>query len=305
MPYQGISYGRIKWTDIVRPTTADIARLHDEYPQFHPLDLEDCLSRIERPKVDEYDDYLFIVMQFPRWDARRRVSRPAEVDFFIGSGFLVTVHEGELTTLQDFFEDCHNNEDTRQQHMSAGASHLLHSVIDRLVDYIFPILYKVDENIHAIEDNLFSQDAQKVIQHIAIVRRDIIALRRIIRPQVLIMHNLEQVDRPFIREDLDVYFGDILDHLQKARDIVEDDAEMIVSLADTNDALASYRINEVMRILTVISVIMLPLTLISGILGMNIPLPLPNSALAFWGTMGVMLLVSVGMLVYFRYRHWL
>jgi len=305
MSYETLSFGRVTWTNVVRPIPADVQRLREDHPYFHPLDLEDLLSRIERPKIDEYDDYLFIVMHFPLWDRERRISKAAEVDFFIGAGYLVTVHDGELTPLNGLFEQVRHDSEARQEFMSGGAGYLLHIVIDRLVDYIFPMLYKVDAHIRDIEENLFVEDIRRTIQNISFVRRDIIALRRIIRPQLPIVFNLENVDRPFIREDLDVYFGDILDHLQKARDIVEDDAELIVSLADTNDALASHRINEVMRILTVISVIMLPLTLISGILGMNIPLPLPREHSSFWVIMGLMLLVSFAMLAYFRYRRWL
>jgi len=178
-------------------------------------------------------------------------------------------------------------------------------VIDRLVDYIFPILYKVDANIRHIEETMFDDDMRRTIVNTSLARRDIIALRRIIRPQVAIVHNLEQVERPFIHEGLDVYFGDILDHLQKARDIVEDNAEMIASLADTTDALASHRINEVMRILTVISVIMLPLSLIAGIMGMNLPLPLAGNPVTFWWTLAGMLVISLAMLAYFRHRNWL
>jgi magnesium transporter len=305
MSYETLTFGRITWTNLVRPTPADVQRLQEAHPYFHPLDLEDLLSRIERPKIDEYDDYLFIVMHFPLWDSERRISKAGEVDFFIGAGYLVTVHDGELMPLDGLYEQVKRSPEARQEYMSGGAGHLLHTVIDRLVDYIFPMLYKVDSHIREIEENLFAEDIRRTIQDISFVRRDIIALRRIIRPQLPIVFNLENVDRPFIREDLDVYFGDILDHLQKARDIVEDDAELIVSLADTNDALASHRINEVMRILTVISVIMLPLTLISGILGMNIPLPLPRAPASFWEILGLMLIVSFGMLVYFRYRRWL
>ncbi len=305
MPYESISQNTITWVNITHPTPADLERLHQEYPHFHPLDLEDCLSRIERPKIDEYDTYLFIVMQFPVWDAVRRISRPSEVDFFLGSGYLITVHDGDLKPLNNLFGQCRDDQQARERYMSNGASRLFHTAIDHLVDYIFPILYKVDANIHEIEERLFSENARETIQNIAIVRRDIIALRRIIKPQVLIVHNLEQIDRPFIREDLDIYFGDILDHLQKARDIVEDNAEMIASLADTNNALTSYRINEVMRILAVISVIMLPLTLIAGLFGMNVPLPLRDHPVSFWLTLGMMLVISFMMLVYFRYRRWL
>jgi len=304
MAYETLRHGRLTWTNITHPNPADIATLKEVYPTFHPLDLEDVLSRIERPKIDEYDDYLFIVMHFPRWDPERRISIPSEVDFFVGTGFIVTVHEEALPPLVNLFEQCKDSEEARVRYMN-GAGALLHTIVDRLVDYIFPILYKVDANIRGIEENLFAEDTRRTIQDISFVRRDIIALKRIVKPQLTILYRLEQIDRPFFREDLDIYFGDILDHLQKARDIVDDDAEVIVGLSDTTDALASHNINEVMRILTVISVIMLPLTLISGILGMNVPLPLQHSPISFWLILGLMLIVSLAMLAYFRFKHWL
>jgi magnesium transporter len=304
MPYDELTHKHRSWINITRPTPGDIARLGKAHPNFHPLDLEDCLSSIERPKIDDYDDYMFVVMHFPIWDPERRISRPSEVDFFVGTGYFVTVHDGELKPLAAFFEQCGGSEEVRSRYFgSAGL--LLHTAIDRLVDYIFPILYKVDANIRHIEETMFDEDMRRTIVNTSLARRDIISLRRIIRPQVAIVHNLEQVERPFIHEGLDVYFGDILDHLKKARDIVEDNAEMIASLADTTDALASHRINEVMRILTVISVIMLPLSLIAGILGMNLPLPLPRHSMSFWWTLGAMFVISLAMLAYFRHRNWL
>ena len=305
MAYQTLTQEHLTWTDITNPTVNDIARLGKAYPAFHPLDLEDCLSRIERPKIDAYDDYLFIVMHFPIWDEGRNISRASEVNFFIGVGYLVTIHDGTLKPLTTLFDQCQNNPQSCPELVGRGAGRLLHTAIDRLVDYIFPILYKVDANILQIEESLFDDDSQHIIQEISLIRRDIIALRRIIRPQMPVIQNLELVDRPFIREDLDIYFGDILDHLQKASDLVNEHAEIIVSLADTNDALATYRINEIMRILTVISVIMLPLTLLSGILGMNVAFPFMDGFKTFWEVIGMMVLISFGMLIYFKYQKWL
>lgn len=304
MAMESIQQGRLTWTNITNPKPEDIDALRKKYKNFHPLDLEDTLSRIERPKIDEYDDYLFVVMQFPRWDYTRRISTPTEVDFFVGAGYVITIHDEMLPPLVNMFEQCKTDAEARKKYLT-GAGMLLHAVIDRLVDYIFPILYKVDANIRSIEENLFAEDTRQTIEDLSIIRRDVIALKRIVKPQLAILYRLEQIDRPFFREDLDVYFGDILDHMQKARDIVDDHAEVIEGLTDTTDALASHNINEVMRILTVISVIMLPLTLISGILGMNIPIPYQTRPVSFWGTMSVMLLVSIGMLAYFRYRRWL
>jgi len=305
MATQTIQHGRVTWINIERVTPLDVEALREAYPYFHPLDLEDLQSRIERPKIDEYDDYLFVVMQFPLWDPVQRVSRAAEVDMFVGSGYFVTVHDGSLKPLRQLFEQCQSNPETREAVMGRGASKILYTVIDKLVDYIFPILYKVDANIRHLEEEIFIEDSRQVMQDLSFVRRDIIALRRIIRPQIAIVENLEKVDRPFIREELDVYFGDILDHVVKAWEIVEDHLEVIDGIADMANALVSYRLNEVIQILTVISVIMLPLTLISGIYGMNVVLPLQDHAAAFMVVIGLMFAIALSMLLYFRHRGWL
>jgi magnesium transporter len=189
--------------------------------------------------------------------------------------------------------------------MGRGASHLLHDVVDRLVDYCFPILYKVDANIQEIEEDIFIEDVKGVVQEISWVRRDIIALQRIVKPQIAIVANLEHKDRPFIREELDVYFGDVLDHLYKAWDMLEDHRDVIEGLSDTANTLTTYRINEVMKILTIISVIMLPLTLLSGIYGMNIALPLANLPLSFLLILLLMAVIAGGMIFYFRKRRWI
>jgi magnesium transporter len=304
MSVETVTHGKVTWTNIEKPRPEDVEVLRRNY-NFHPLDLEDCLSRIERPKIDEYEDYLFIVMHFPVYDPDQRISKPSEVDFFIGAGYLVTVHDGILNPIYQLFDDCQRYERTRAKHMGRGASRLLYSVMDALVDYCFPILDKVDSNIHAIEEEVFTADMRRVVQDISIVRRDIIALRRIIRPQIAIVANLEQKDRPFIREDLDVYFGDIVDHLNKAWDILEDHREVVEGLSETSDSVISYRINEVMRILTVISVVLLPLTLLSGIYGMNIALPLAKHPLSFIFIIGLMIFTGGSMLFYFRHRGWL
>ncbi len=305
MTTQSITYGHVTWTDIRQPSIEDIHNLGTLYPQFHPLDLEDLLSRIERPKIDEYEDYLFVVMHFPRWDPQHRISRPSEVDMFIGANYLITVHDGELKPLNTLVQRCLDDEGFRASLMGRGASRLFYAVIDALVDYIFPILYKVDANIRGIEEDLFTEDLRRIIEDISFARRDVIALRHIIRPQIDIVANLEKVDRPFIQEELDVYFGDILDHLQKASDLLSDNTEVINVLADAADTFASYRINEVMRTLTVISVIMLPLTLISGIYGMNVLLPLADHPYAFTIIVAIMAFIMVTLLLIFRQRRWL
>jgi len=305
MPLQIIRHGRITWTNITRATPDDVEVLRGEYAHFHPLDLEDLLSRIERPKIDQYDDYLFTVMHFPVWDGMQQISRASEVDMFLGANYLVTIHDSTLKPLGGLFERCQNDENARELFMGKGASQLFHVIIDQLVDYIFPILYKVDANIRSIEDQIFTRDTRRMIQDLAFVRRDNIALRRIVRPQLEILEILENSEMPFIREDLEVYFGDIRDHLIKATDLINDHKELIEGLADTANTLANYRTNEVVQILTVISVVMMPLTLLSGIYGMNIALPLEENPRAFVVVIMLMIGIAGGMLLIFRRRHWL
>lgn len=305
MAIQTIQHGRATWINIERITPEDIQVLREMYPHFHPLDLEDLQSRIERPKLDDYEDYLFVVMHFPLWDPVQRISRASEVDMFVGSGYLITVSDGSLKPLRHMFEQCESSPEMREQLLGRGASKAFYVVIDRLVDYIFPILYKVDANIRDLEEEIFTEDSRQIIQDLSFIRRDILALRRIIRPQIVILENLQKVDRPFIREELDVYFGDIQDHLVKASDIVEEHLEIIRGLSDTANTLVTYRLNEVMRILTVISVLMLPLTLISGIYGMNVELPFQEIEIAFELVIGMMFVIATGMLVYFHHRGWL
>jgi len=304
MSVELLTHGRVTWVNIEQPTATDMNYLRERYP-FHPLDLEDCLSRLERPKLDEYEDYLFIIMQFPVFDTAQRVSRPAEVDLFIGPGYLVTVHDGNLWPIIKLFDVCQTDAEARQKHMGRGSSSLLHDVIDRLVDYCFPILYKVDANIREIEDDIFTEQVPDVVREISWVRRDIIALQRIVKPQIAIVANLEHKDRPFIREELDIYFSDVLDHLYKAWDMLEDHRDVIEGLSDTANTLTTYRINEVMKILTIISVIMLPLTLVSGIYGMNISLPLAQHPFSFVVILVLMAFIAGGMLFFFRKRRWI
>ncbi len=296
---------RFTWTNIVNATADDIQQLSKANPYIHPLQLEDLISPLERPKIEEEEQYLFIVMHFPVWDAKARLSRSSEVEFIVGRTMLVMAHDGTLKPLVQLFTRCETHPEDRLALVGKGANDAFYTILDQLVDYIFPILNKVDTNIHAIEESIFRTDARSIVRDIALVRRDIIALRRTIRHLVPIVQTLANTEHPIIRDDQEQYFEDIVDHLITARDIIDEDAEVMAGLADTADTLVSHRINEVMRVLTVISVIMLPLTLISGIYGMNIDLPLNEHPDAFIVVIGFMILIATGMLVYFRHRRWL
>jgi magnesium transporter len=302
--YRVIEHHGLRWIDIPRPTPADIAYLQDEF-EFHPLALDDVMSRTQRPKLDVYDDCLFVVMHFPVFNRASRITTASEVDIFVGSDFVVTTHDGVLPPIVRMFDEVTTSEASRDSLMGKTSAHLLYYIVDRLVDYCFPIVSKVTDRIEAIEDVIFDRANLSTVQEISIVRRDLIAMRRIIKPQLPIASQLEHRDLPVIQDDIEVYFGDIADHLAKIWDSLEDLKEVIDGLSDTFDSLASHRLNEVIKTLTVISVIILPMTLITGIFGMNVPLPYEGSPYAIAIISSALISVTVAMLIAFRSRGWI
>ncbi len=306
MSQRTLTHNSFTWTDLRNSTTDDIDRLRDRFPFFHPLDFEDCLSHLERPKIDEYDNYLFIVMHFPVFNKASRRLGSGEIDVFIGRGFLVTVSDGTLEPLVEDFDDCAMDEVIRRQFMGRGSYYLLYMLIDDLVDYCFPILDKENHNTESIEETIFDGDARELVREISIVRRNLINFRRIIKPQMKIIASLERKEWEFLRGDLDVYWGDVSDHIVQIWERLEDLWEVVEGLSTTLESLTSNRINEVMKILTIFSVIMLPLSVISGIYGMNLmQLPLASHPMSFVIIMGIMVAIVVGMLTYFRREGWL
>ena len=301
---ESLTLGDLTWVNIEGATEREIEYLAQNYP-FHPLDLDDCLSRIQRPKIDEYKDYLFLVFHFPIFNEAVRVTTPSQLSVFIGKNYLITLHKGELKPLVKLFRECQIDEESRQEYFSQGSGYLLYRIIDRLIDYCLPILNKVGDNIENVEDNIFSNGVRGAIREISILRRDIISFRRIIWPMRAVIGNLEPKIRHFTKMDMAVYFGDVTDHVDKIWDALDEYKEVIEGLNDTHDSLATNRTNEVMRMLTVIATILLPITVVASIFGMNIPLPFQNSSYSLLLVSVIMLVIISSMLYFFRYHHWI
>ncbi len=302
-----VAWGNLTWVNIEKPTPKETEYLEQNYP-FHPLDLDDCLSRIQRPKIDEYkdEDYLFIVLHFPVYNKEARVTITSQVSIFISGNYLVTLHSGELKPLAKLFRDCYLNEEARQENLKHGSGYLLYRIVDRLVDYCFPILNKITENIERVEDDIFAGGVPGAIRELSILRRDIISFRRIIWPMRAVTRILEhKVERFFTQEDIEVYFGDVVDHLDKIWDALDECKEVIEGLNDAHDSMAANRTNEVMRVLTIIATVLLPLTVVSSIYGMNVPLPFQESPFSFIYVLLIMLVIIGSMLFFFRRQRWI
>jgi len=299
-----VAFGDLTWVNIERPTERETEYLAQNY-SFHPLDLDDCLSRIQRPKIDQYKGYLFLVFHFPIFNKETRVTSPSQVSVFIGEKYLITLHKGELKPLVKLFKECQIDEESRQENFSQGSAYLLYRIIDRLVDYCLPILNKIGDNIEDVEDDIFSDEMPRAIKEISMLRRDVISFRRIIWPMRAVVGSLEPKVRRFTKIDLAVYFGDMVDHVDKIWDGLDEYKEIIEGLNDTHDSLATNRTSEVMRMLTIIATILLPITVVASVYGMNIPLPFQHSSYSLLFVVLIMVAIISGILYFFRRQHWI
>jgi magnesium transporter len=305
---EALSYGDLTWIDIQPPTVKERDYLAQYFP-FHPLDLDDTLSRIQRPKIDEYKDYLFFVFNFPRYNKKEQVLSQSQVSVFIGQGYLITLHKGELKPLTKLFKECQENEERQEDYLSHGSGYMLYRILDRLVDYCLPILNKMGDGIEDVEDVIFSTRKRGTVREISRLRRDVIAFRRTIWPMRAVINSLEPRIRRFSKEDLTVYFGDMVDHLDKIWDGLDEYKEIIEGLHATHDSLASNRVNDILRLLTIVTAIGTILTVIVGYYGMNVWLPGGwegiGSRVSWLILLLIMAVVTAAMLWYFSRKDWL
>jgi magnesium transporter len=297
------SFG-LRWINIERPRSVDQAWMEERF-EFHPLDYEDVFSRNQRPKVDEYDDYLFIVLHFPRYDKVVSRLNAAEVDMFVGPDFLITLPNERLDSIDYLFEQCRRNEELRESLFSKGPGYLLYKIIDDCVDAAFPMLGKIGNKLEHIEEEIFEGKGDDVVRDISNAKQEIINFRKIVRPQRLAFRDLERNKARYIAEDLDIYFDDLIDGSERAWDMLENYKEVIEGLEATNESAIAHRTNETFQILTAISLIFLPLTLIASLFGMNVHLPWEDSPHAFWIILAAMLAIVIAVATFFRRRGWL
>jgi magnesium transporter len=296
----------LRWVNIERPGALERAWIEEHF-DFHALDLEDVLSRNQRPKIDAYDDYLFIVLHLPVFDPAVGRLGAGELDLFVGPDYLVTIPNQPLQPVEYMFERCRGKEELREQLFSRGSGYLLYRLVDDSFDYCFPMLRKIGNKLDALEDEIFDGRSEEVVRDISNVKQEIINFRKVIRPQRPVLRDLEKIKHRYLVSDLDleIYFDDIVDAHERIWDMLENYKEVVEALEETNEAVISHRLNDILRVLTSISVVILPLTLIASIMGMNSWVPFEGNVPGFFAVLGVMAAILIGMVVYFRRRGWL
>lgn len=299
-----IKLGTLRWSHIVRPSEEDLQALQDHY-HFHPLDLEDCRSYINlRPKIDIYDDYYFIILHFPALDSAQTFIDVREIKIFWGRDYLITISKSHWLVKEMFNRE--KNKALGGQKMEVGSSDaLLYQILDYLMKEAQRLAEKIDKDVDDCGKALFNKNAERTIEKISVTRKNVILMNTMFKPQLLLFNKLQSGAIKGFADDMEDYWGNIMDYNQKIWDMVEDDGELIRGYSTTFDSLQVNKTNEVMKILTLVSSILLPLTFIASLYGMNIKLPIQDHPFSFVIVAGVMGLIAVGMFVYFKMRRWL
>ncbi len=299
-----VKIGTIKWHHILDPKEDDLNYLLENF-YFHPLDIEDCKSFNQRPKIDIYDDYYFLILHFPNFDRWNRFIKTKEVKIFWGEDYVITIGKSHWV-VKEMFNEFRKRVENKEDIEIGNSDTLLYRILERLMNETLMLVQKVGLEVEMVNMELFSKKAEKTIEKISLIRRNIILLNTILKPQVRLFHKFESGEIEGYAENMEEYWGNILDYIQKIWDMTEDYAEIIEGLSKTFDSLQANKINEIMKILTMISSILLPLTFIASLYGMNLKaLPLSQYPNSFWILMGGMLLVGVLMVAYFKKRKWL
>src|SRR4051794_18643947 len=293
----------LRWINIERPRPIDRTWMEEHY-DFHPLDYEDVFSRNQRPKVDEYDDYLFVVLHFPKFDKQVGRLNAAELDVFVGPDYVLTLPNEQLDPLEYVFERARASDEVRDTLFAKGAGYLLYRIVDSCVDASFPMLRKIGNKLEDLEEDIFEGRSQEIVRDLSNAKQEVINFRKIVRPMRAALRDLDRTRR-YVSEELEVYFDDIVDASERIWDMLENDKEVVEALEATNESVLSHRLNDVLRFLTAFSVLFLPLTLIASIWGMNVHVPGEQGTTAFWIIIGVMVAVLAGLLTVFKRRGWL
>ena len=291
------------WVDLMNPSVEEGKQILNDVFHFHELAVEDAMSSLQFPKVESYGDYLYLILHRIDFEAREHCFQTHDVDFFLGQNYLITIHSGDSRSVQHVSDICQRN----SMALGEGPASLLHRIVDAMVDNYRPEIDALGERLDELEERVFESGSPNLAQEILNFKKDVASLRRVVQPQRDVVGRLARREFPFIDEQVSYRFRDVHDHLVRIADESMFFQDRITSLLDANLATVSNQLNTIMKVLTVIATVFMPLTFITGLYGMNVDLPhfgLGGETM-FWVLMAVMVGV-VGLMIYlFRRRGWI
>lgn len=303
------SKGSLVWINIVNAQKKEIDYLKRKY-KFNEIDLEDSFGNqySQRPKFYNRNSYSFLVLQFPILDKSNRSIESAEIDFYIGKDFIITVHNNDLPPLTKIFNLCANDEFYRNQYLGGSNASLIYEIIIELQEYCYPLLDYISLDSKNIEKNIFAGHERRMVNEILYVKRNILNFRKIMDDhKTIIQKIIRDKSTHFNVLKYKMYYMNLIEHSKNIWEILESHKEIIESLENTNITLVSFKLNDIMRVLTIFSVIVFPLTLLAAIFGMNTmnSMPFVDSQFDFWIIIIIMLVGTTLMFGFFKYKKWL
>jgi magnesium transporter len=294
--------GAVLWVDLAAPSIPEALILSDTFA-FHPLSVEDALATREYPKAEAYNGYLYVILHGIDFRAEEHFFATHDLDFFLGPNYLVTVHDGASRSIQDVRDHCPRN----SKILGEGPVALFHRIVDAMVDHYRPEVDELSNRLDELEQEVFQNPRPELVREILEEKRDVASLRRVILPQRDVMGRLARRDFVDISTEMSFRFRDVYDQLVRIADDALILQDRISGILEAHLSSVSNRLNAVMKVLTVVSVIIMPLTLLAGLYGMNVPLPrFPGSdGMQFWWICGICLVVSITMLTIFRRMRWI
>ena len=291
------------WVDMEAPTAADEQLLLDVF-KFHPLTVEDCRENRHYPKVEEFEGYLYFIVHGVTADISPERFNTIELDGFLGSNYVITYHHAMFRSINNVKQQLRTTPAACQR----GTAYLLHQILDQVVDYYSPVLDDFDDRIDRLEQDIFNlkQPNNRILSEIMDLKRSVLRLRRISGKQMDILHRMSRGEFDLIPEEMRPFYRDVYDHLVRVVDLSENYRDLISGSLEAYLSVVSNRLNEIMKVLTIFSAIMLPLTFIAGVYGMNFDnMPELHSRYGYYTVWVIMLVVAVGMLLFFRSRGWI
>ncbi len=303
---QEIQNKKTRWINITNPDNKDVNFLKKDFDICSTV-LREYIPKIKRPKVEEYKNYLFIVIHFPVFNRKLRKTISTELDMLLFKNTIITSHNGFLPELTKIFKECESSELSKNYYMKNSAIELTFKIFDKLIDTRMPMLDHVDDHINNIEEEIFNGNERKMVNEIAIVKHDIISFRRIIKPQRMVLESLSRNIIKITDENLSRLSAEVIGSNIKVWNTLENHKEMIEALEHTNESLLSYKLGNTMKILTAFSVIVLPLSLIANAFGMNVTngMPFIESPLGFWIVLYLMFIITSISFIFFKYKKWI
>jgi magnesium transporter len=293
-------YNDITWVNIIEPTEEDLKYLTENY-RFHPLDIKDIRGEAQRSKIDIYSLYAFIVLRFPVTYKDSNLIGSHELDIFLGKDYVITIQKKKIKSLNQFFYKVANNRKLQSEFFQNSAAYLLYHILEEVYRSSFTITDWLSREIHRIEQEVYEEETRQAVRDLAQARRNVLTFRSIVEPQRFVIKTLVNLQKDYLSQDSANYFDDIADYIERIYTILSNDKELIDGLHETNESLTSYRLNRVMRILTIFSVSLLPLTLLTGLYGMNLQtLPLIHNEKLVWYIFGGLAAIIMGIFIWLK-----